>query len=119
MVCSNVRRDRPLQFDLTLLGVADPKDGGEHLGGIPALTTWYNERLEQAIRKDPSNTGGSIAAGEPRQPPGPAKQLEGDLIYHECSSSYRRAGISERLVYARSCSSSLAFCASRDRATSV
>jgi KDO2-lipid IV(A) lauroyltransferase len=53
MVCSNVRRDRPLQFDLTLLGVADPRAGGDHLSGIPALTTWYNERLERAIRKDP------------------------------------------------------------------
>lgn len=53
MVCSNVRRGRPLVFDLTLLGVADPQQDGEHLNGIPALTMWYNQRLEQAIRQDP------------------------------------------------------------------
>jgi KDO2-lipid IV(A) lauroyltransferase len=53
MVCSNVRKDKPLKFDLNLLGVADPLQPGEHLANVTTLTRWYNECLEGAIRDTP------------------------------------------------------------------
>ncbi len=53
MVCSNVRRDRPLQFMLNLHGIADPKVPGEHLASVPSLTQWYNDRLESGIHQAP------------------------------------------------------------------
>ncbi len=53
LVCCNVRKSYPMQFELSVLGVADPRVGGDNLSGVPALTRWYNACLEQAIRKTP------------------------------------------------------------------
>ena len=47
------RLDRPLSFELGLEGVADPAQGGAEFGGVAQLTRWYNEMLEQIVRRDP------------------------------------------------------------------
>lgn len=47
------RAGRPMHFELGLLGVSDPQSGGPELSGVPALTQWYNDRMEEAIRTDP------------------------------------------------------------------
>ena len=52
VVCS-VRTGRPMNFELSVLGIADPVDGGEHLSSVPSLTRWYNQCLEQIIRAFP------------------------------------------------------------------
>ena len=46
-------RTRPLHFVVGLAGVADPGIPASHFSGVPALTRWYNERLESAIRLAP------------------------------------------------------------------
>jgi Kdo2-lipid IVA lauroyltransferase/acyltransferase len=53
IVCANTRRGKPLQFDMKMLGVADPKRGGEHLESVATLTRWYNQCLERAIYETP------------------------------------------------------------------
>jgi KDO2-lipid IV(A) lauroyltransferase len=52
MVCSNTRRTEPLSFDLRVLGIADPEQP-ECPGSVSDLTRWYNEQLEDAIRRAP------------------------------------------------------------------
>ena len=52
VVCS-VRTGGPMKFELSVLGIADPVDGGEHLSSVPALTRWYNQCLERIIRVFP------------------------------------------------------------------
>jgi len=53
MVVYARRRGRPLQFDVGLAGVIDPAASSPETSSVSALTRWYNERLEQAIRKWP------------------------------------------------------------------
>lgn len=52
VVCS-VRKGAPMNFELSVLGIADPVDGGEHLSSVPSLTRWYNGCLEKIIRSFP------------------------------------------------------------------
>jgi KDO2-lipid IV(A) lauroyltransferase len=52
LVCSNVRTNKPLQFELKALGIADPKDP-QCPDSIQSLTKWYNQCLEGAIRETP------------------------------------------------------------------
>lgn len=52
VVCS-VRTGGPMNFELSVLGIADPVDGGEHLSSVPSLTRWYNQCLEKIIRAFP------------------------------------------------------------------
>ena len=52
MVCSNIRLDRPLTFELQVLGVADPKSP-DCPDSVQSLTRWYNQCLESAIRTKP------------------------------------------------------------------
>ncbi|MFN6130291.1 MAG: lysophospholipid acyltransferase family protein [Planctomycetota bacterium] len=52
MVCSNTRAEAPLTFDLRVLGIADPATP-DCPASVPALTRWYNGRLEEAIRRNP------------------------------------------------------------------
>ena len=47
------RAGRPLQFELGLMGVADPQVPGAELANVKTLTRWYNAMLEQAIRRAP------------------------------------------------------------------
>ena len=59
MVVNYTRRvGRPLRFEMGMTGIADPAlmDGQsppEYLSSVQALTAWYNERLEAAIRLAP------------------------------------------------------------------
>ena len=52
MVCSNIRKDRPLHFETRILGVADPKSE-DCPDSIVSMTKWYNGCLERAIRERP------------------------------------------------------------------
>jgi KDO2-lipid IV(A) lauroyltransferase len=47
------RRNRPLQFDLGVQGVADPQHLVESQQSVKGLTQWYNQQLEIIIRRDP------------------------------------------------------------------
>ncbi|MHB1034319.1 MAG: lysophospholipid acyltransferase family protein [Pirellulales bacterium] len=47
------RLERPLHYELCLYAVADPRDGGEEVGGVRPLTQWYTTRLEEIIRMAP------------------------------------------------------------------
>ena len=53
VVSYNRRLDRPLRFEMGCTGLATPDEPGEHLASVQALTTWYNQCLEQAIRMAP------------------------------------------------------------------
>jgi len=53
MVTYARRLGRPLRFELGCNGIADPRDGGQEVGGVRNLTQWYTSRLEQFIRRDP------------------------------------------------------------------
>jgi KDO2-lipid IV(A) lauroyltransferase len=53
MVAYARRLDKPLQFELGLEGMIDPADGDRDISGVKPLTAWYNQMLEQIIRRDP------------------------------------------------------------------
>lgn len=44
-----IRRDRPLQYSLQLEGITEPHDHA----GVKELTTWYTNRIEDAIHRAP------------------------------------------------------------------
>jgi len=52
-VCWARRRGRPLQFEVRLSGIADPRLSGDDLGSVRQLTQWYTGRLEAMIREAP------------------------------------------------------------------
>ncbi|HHK42480.1 MAG TPA: lipid A biosynthesis acyltransferase [Planctomycetaceae bacterium] len=54
LVVTMRRLDEPLHFELAVVGIADPKQGGEHLSNVRSLTQWYNDRLSDMIRQFPS-----------------------------------------------------------------
>lgn len=47
------RRDHALQFDLGVQGAADPRQLLESQQSVKGLTQWYNQQLENIIRRDP------------------------------------------------------------------
>ncbi len=47
------RLDRPLQFEMSVEAVADPRDAGDEVGSVKQLTQWYTSRLEEIIRRHP------------------------------------------------------------------
>ena len=59
MVVNYTRRlDRPLRFEMGITGIADPslldsESPPAYLDSVVALTRWYNEKLEEAIRLAP------------------------------------------------------------------
>jgi KDO2-lipid IV(A) lauroyltransferase len=53
IVVGNTRKNAPLQFELSVLGIADPCGSGEHLASVQSLTRWYNQCLEKIIRPFP------------------------------------------------------------------
>jgi KDO2-lipid IV(A) lauroyltransferase len=53
LVCYNRRLSRPLTFELGVCGLTDPAVPAEQLANVHALTQWYNDCLEQPIRKHP------------------------------------------------------------------
>ena len=53
LVAETTRRDKPMQFEIRLLGVVDPAQEHEAMRGVAPLTQWYNEQLGGAIRRQP------------------------------------------------------------------
>jgi len=52
-VCGARRVGRPLQFEMTCVGIADPRDAADEVAGIQQLTQWYSRRTEAMIRTAP------------------------------------------------------------------
>ncbi len=53
MVSYCMHTDRPMHFEIGCTGVADPLEMDESLKDVKKLTQWYNDRLADAIAKDP------------------------------------------------------------------
>jgi KDO2-lipid IV(A) lauroyltransferase len=53
MVSYTMHTDRPLHFEIGCTGVADPLEMDDSLRDVKKLTQWYNDRLADAIAKDP------------------------------------------------------------------
>ncbi len=53
VVCYCRRVGRPLKFELGVTGIADPEKSDSNTDSVPALTQWYNHRLEEAISLAP------------------------------------------------------------------
>lgn len=47
------RRGEPLQIELDVEGVYDPRYAENALGGVREVTQWYNDLLERIIRRNP------------------------------------------------------------------
>jgi KDO2-lipid IV(A) lauroyltransferase len=52
-VCYARRLERPMQFQIVVAAVADPRDAEDGVGSIHGVTQWYTSQLEQAIRQAP------------------------------------------------------------------
>ena len=52
-VCCAQRRDRPMQFEMKVAGIADPRQSSEGVASLQQLTQWYSSCLEQMIRAAP------------------------------------------------------------------
>ena len=46
--------DQPLHFEIGCTGVADPMTMNDELKDVRSLTQWYNDRMADAIREEPS-----------------------------------------------------------------
>jgi len=54
MVCSATRRGgRLFDYDLRIEGIADPAAGGSETAGLTAVSQWYTDLLERAVRRAP------------------------------------------------------------------
>lgn len=47
------RMNRPLQFEIGLVGIVDPREPCAATQGVRHLTQWYNDHLEQIVRMAP------------------------------------------------------------------
>ncbi len=54
LVCSATRRDGLFAYDLRLEGATDPAAGGAECEDIRALSQWYTDLVERAIRREPT-----------------------------------------------------------------
>jgi len=52
-VCSALRLDRPMHFELHNYATIDPQEVGSSVGTVRELTQWYTTRLEELIRRAP------------------------------------------------------------------
>ena len=52
-VCYARRSERPMNFEMVVSGIADPREMGNEIGSMRDLTQWYTGQLEAAIRRDP------------------------------------------------------------------
>lgn len=66
--------DRPLHFEIGCTGVADPMIVGAELRDVKKLTQWYNDRMADAIRIDPSQYWWVHRRWKEQQPRKRAKQ---------------------------------------------
>lgn len=54
LIVYSIRSGKPLQFELGLCDVADPKTLGAGLQGVAPLMQWYNDALEKLVRRTPA-----------------------------------------------------------------
>jgi Kdo2-lipid IVA lauroyltransferase/acyltransferase len=54
LVCYGRRVGGPLNIEMGVDAVADPRQGGDEMAGVKPLTRWYNEALERIILADPT-----------------------------------------------------------------
>ena len=52
-VCYARRLDRPMQFEMVVSDIIDPRDTDGQVGSVKELTQWYTHKLEEAIRENP------------------------------------------------------------------
>ena len=52
-VCYARRLDRPMQFEMVVSGIMDPRDTDGQVASVKELTQWYTHKLEEAIRENP------------------------------------------------------------------
>ncbi len=52
-VCYARRLDRPMQFEMVVSGMIDPRDTDGQVATVKELTQWYTHKLEEAIRENP------------------------------------------------------------------
>ncbi|MHB8902403.1 MAG: lysophospholipid acyltransferase family protein [Thermoguttaceae bacterium] len=52
-VCYARRLDRPMQFEMVVSGMIDPRDTGGNPSAVKDLTQWYTHKLEEAIGAHP------------------------------------------------------------------
>ncbi len=53
LAAATTREGSPLKFKISLLGALDPAQSPSEVSSVPAVTQWYNDRLEEAIRLVP------------------------------------------------------------------
>lgn len=52
-VCGAWRLERPMQFEMLVTGIADPRNAGAGVGTLRDLTQWYSRHMETMIRLAP------------------------------------------------------------------
>ncbi len=52
-VCGARRLGRPMQFEMQVMGIADPRNAGDGVGSVRQLTQWYSDLMETMIRQSP------------------------------------------------------------------
>lgn len=52
-VCCARRLGQPLQFEMEVTAMADPRNAGDGTGSIRELTQWYTSQMESMIRQSP------------------------------------------------------------------
>jgi KDO2-lipid IV(A) lauroyltransferase len=52
-VCCAQRRDRPMQFEMRVTGIAEPRAAGAGVESVHRLTQWYTSQMEGMIRRAP------------------------------------------------------------------
>jgi KDO2-lipid IV(A) lauroyltransferase len=53
VIASSCRLERPMQFELRVAEIADPRQARDEISSIRELTQWYTEQLEAMIREHP------------------------------------------------------------------
>jgi KDO2-lipid IV(A) lauroyltransferase len=53
LVCYVRRLGKPMQFEIGVVGVADPQTWDDRLSGVKPLTRWYNQRIEEMVLAAP------------------------------------------------------------------
>ncbi len=66
--CAVLRSGGPLHFSLEVAEVIDPAEPQFRQSTVPLVAQWYTHRLEDLIRRAPTNIGGYTIAGASRRP---------------------------------------------------
>jgi KDO2-lipid IV(A) lauroyltransferase len=52
-VCGARRLERPMQFEMQVMGIADPRNADGGAGSMQELTQWYSAHIERMVRQAP------------------------------------------------------------------